>query len=95
MLAAVALAVGGTVAPMQVLAFAVLWYGGEFLLARAAGWPASAVDVLAWLCRDALVPALWTAAWFGNGFDWRGTPMTVADPLAHGTSNGAPGLAKP
>lgn len=57
--------------------FALGWFGAEWVLARAAGWPAGWRDVLAWGLRDALVPLLWAAAWAGRGFVWRGTAMTA------------------
>lgn len=83
---AVSLMLLNVIAPHVVVGFAALWYGAEYLLAKWSGWPATAADVLAWICRDALLPALWIAAWFGNGFEWRGTAMH--------TENG-PAVAKP
>jgi ceramide glucosyltransferase len=41
------------------------------------GWPATPGDALACLCRDVLLPLLWVAAWFGNGFEWRGNAMSL------------------
>jgi len=55
--------------------FAVLWYGGEWALARLAGWPASARDIAAMVWRDALIPALWLAAWRQSSFDWQGNQL--------------------
>lgn len=75
---AVTMTVAGLMSPYNLVGFITLWYGAEYILAKLAGWPASFADVLAWLCRDALLPALWVAAWFGNGFEWRGNTMTVA-----------------
>lgn len=71
-----ALAAAGAVPAFSVGLFVLCWYGAEWALARAAGWPATPRDVVAWLLRDAVLPALWCAAWAGNGFVWRGTPMT-------------------
>lgn len=57
----------------------VLWYLPEYLLAAAGNWPRSPADILAWLTRDALLPALWFACWRGNSFEWRGNAMTAKD----------------
>lgn len=76
-LAAALLTISGQLSPLGLIGFVALWYGAEFVLAKRSGWPATALDVLAWLCRDALIPALWAAAWFGNGFEWRGTAMNA------------------
>lgn len=77
LIAAALLVAAGMITALQLLAAVVLWYGAEYLLARASGWPATWVDILAWLCRDALLPVLWVAAWFGNSFEWRGNAMTA------------------
>jgi ceramide glucosyltransferase len=73
------LVINGAIPLAQVILIGFLWYAAEFLLAYASGWPRRGRDVLAWLCRDALLPGLWIAAWFGNGFEWRGTAMTATD----------------
>lgn len=62
-----------------VLTLAATWYGCEAALARSAGWHMSLVSPLAWIARDAILPALWVHAWFGNSFSWRGNDMTLAD----------------
>lgn len=58
---------------------AVAWYGAEALLARRAGWHLSALSPLSWLARDVMLPVLWTQAWLGNSFNWRGNDMHLAD----------------
>ena len=68
------MAVGGTV-----LALGLLWYGCEALLTRLAGWHLGAWSPLAWAVRDLMLPALWTQAWLGNEFSWRGNEMSLAD----------------
>jgi ceramide glucosyltransferase len=55
-----------------------VWYGCEALLARAAGWHMSALSPLAWMARDAMLPAVWVNAWLGNSFSWRGNDMHLA-----------------
>jgi ceramide glucosyltransferase len=95
LLAGAGLVASGVISAAEFGAFGVVWYGAEFLLARASGWPAQAVDVLAWLCRDALLPLLWLAAWFGNGFDWRGNAMSAAEVSPDHPQTGAPVFAKP
>ncbi len=57
--------------------FVALWYGAEWVLARSAGWPASACDVVAWMLRDAMIPVLWMTAWRRRSVSWRGN--TVAE----------------
>jgi ceramide glucosyltransferase len=47
-------------------------------LARIAGWPASMQTLAAGMLRDALLPLVWTAAWLGDGFDWRGNDLRAA-----------------
>jgi ceramide glucosyltransferase len=92
--AMVVLSAAGILPLASVGAFALIWYGAEMLMAKASGWPAGPADVLAWICRDALLPALWVAAWFGNGFNWRGNAMS-ADEIAVSDRTGGLGLAKP
>lgn len=79
-LAAVALVALGALPPGAVATGVAGWYGLEWALARAAGWPAGPRDLLAWVLRDALIPALWCSGWAKRGFVWRGTPMTEALP---------------
>lgn len=65
--------------PATVAAFAALWYGGEYILARTARWHVSALSPLAWMLRDLLLPILWVEAWRSSEFVWRGHPMDLAD----------------
>ncbi len=62
---------------LSVIFLAVVWYGAETLLALAAGWHASGRYPLICLARDLLLPVLFVAALFGNGFVWRGNEMQV------------------
>jgi ceramide glucosyltransferase len=74
------LALVGMGAPLWVLpAFLALWYGAEYLLAAAGDWPRAPADLAAWITRDALLPALWIAAWKGNSFEWRGNAMSATE----------------
>jgi ceramide glucosyltransferase len=59
---------------------AVVWFGTEALLARGAGWHLSFASPLAWLVRDIALPLIWLKGWTGDGFNWRGNDMTVAEP---------------
>jgi len=43
------------------------------------------------MLRDALLPALWIAAWVGNDFEWRGNAMTVAPDILTANESGAVG----
>jgi ceramide glucosyltransferase len=63
-------------------ALGAVWYGCEAILARTAGWHLSTLSPLAWLARDAMLPALWVQAWLGNSFSWRGNDMHLADAVA-------------
>jgi len=80
------LAIGGVVVTAAgwpvlgaTLPLAVAWYAAEALLAYTAGWPFSLRSIATWMLRDALLPALWIAAWIGSDFEWRGNAMTIAD----------------
>jgi ceramide glucosyltransferase len=55
----------------------LLWYGAEYLLARSGNWPHGPPDIVAWIVRDALLPALWLVCWTSSGFEWRGNVMTT------------------
>ena len=55
----------------------LLWYGAEYLLARSGNWPHGPADIVAWIVRDALLPALWLVCWTSSGFEWRGNVMTT------------------
>lgn len=74
-LALAMLAVMGTVPPTALPGFALLWFGAEWAMARAAGWPARGVDLAAMVGRDLMLPALWLWSWRARGFVWRGNAM--------------------
>ncbi|MEO1951518.1 glycosyltransferase, partial [Thioclava sp.] len=78
-LAALALAALGAMPWIALPLLVALWYGAEVLLARIAGWPASARDIAGFAIRDAMLPALWLMTWFGRDFTWRGNDMTHRD----------------
>lgn len=75
-LSALALAALGALPWLVLPLLVALWYGAEVVLARIAGWPASARDIAAFVLRDAMLPALWVATWFGRDFSWRGNDMS-------------------
>jgi ceramide glucosyltransferase len=58
----------------------IVWFGTEALLARGAGWHLSWASPVAWLVRDLALPMVWLKGWTGDGFNWRGNDMTVAEP---------------
>ena len=62
--------------------YAGAWYGVELFLTYLYRWPLSLRTPAALLLRDVALPALWTAAWFGNGFVWRGNQMAIV-PARH------------
>jgi ceramide glucosyltransferase len=63
--------------PGAVVAFGMVWYGAELVLARTAGWPVTALYPIHGLVRDLLLPLLWVNAWRNSGFVWRGNQMSV------------------
>jgi ceramide glucosyltransferase len=78
--ATLALVALGALNPWVFVAGFVAWYGLEWALARVAGWPAGLRDLVTWIMRDVLIPALWCCAWAGRGFVWRGTAMPETRP---------------
>jgi ceramide glucosyltransferase len=62
---------------LSVGTFGALWYGGEMLLAAAAGWHLSPFYPLYGVARDLLIPVLFVRALRGNDFVWRGNEMQV------------------
>jgi ceramide glucosyltransferase len=79
LLAAIAPAIGLPQA-LIAIALAVLWYGGETLLAWKAGWHVSLRYPLACVLRDLLLPVLFVKALSGSEFAWRGNEMRVEQP---------------
>jgi ceramide glucosyltransferase len=71
------LPIGGTL-----LALGVLWYGCEAILTRQAGWHLNRLSPLAWAVRDLMLPVIWTQAWLGNEFSWRGNEMSLESAVA-------------
>lgn len=73
-LVAVLLAAASFGAPLGLtaLAFLAVWFAPEILLARLLRWP---VSIPALLLRDAMLPALYVAAWLGRDFEWHGHKM--------------------
>ncbi|MFT4150504.1 MAG: ceramide glucosyltransferase [Paracoccaceae bacterium] len=71
---AVLLSMAGA-SPLWLAAFAAVWFGAEWGMARAAGWPARPVDLAAMAVRDAMLPLLWLWSWRARGFVWRGNAM--------------------
>ncbi len=61
--------------PPVLIAFGIAWYACEASLARIAGWPLTWRSPVAWLLRDAAIPAVWLAAWVGRRFSWRGQTL--------------------
>lgn len=76
----------GICSPLTLALYVLAWYGGEILLTRAFHWHMGRLTLPAMVLRDLALPALWVTAWFGDGFVWRGNPMSVAS----GTQERAP-----
>lgn len=79
-------AAAGALSPLAAAGFVLAWYGAELLLILAYRWPLSPVTPLALVARDGVLPVLWLAAWFGNGFVWRGNRMAVEQHMPSGPS---------
>ena len=62
---------------LSVAVLAAAWYGGEMLLAAAAGWHLQALYPLYGLARDLLLPFLFVGALHSDDFVWRGNEMQV------------------
>jgi len=60
-----------------VAGFIAFWYGGEMILAAAAGWNVPMLYPFYGFARDLLLPALFVGALRGNDFVWRGNEMQV------------------
>ena len=84
LVALVALVASGNFPPVTLLLLP-LWYAGEWIMARVAGWPCAAADVCAWMLRDLWMPAVWLAALTARGFVWRGHAMGPASNTQAGT----------
>lgn len=80
LVAAVWLAVNGVLPPVAVPVLFVLWYAGEWWLAKALGWPHQWRDMAAMCLRDIMLPALWVWCWAGRSFIWRGNLLAESSP---------------
>jgi len=67
----------GLPAPEIAALLGLVWFGSEAVLARASGWQLSWLSPVAWVVRDAMLPALWVQAWLSDGFEWRGNDVRV------------------
>jgi ceramide glucosyltransferase len=67
----------GVSVPLAILAYVFAWYLPEIALAVLCRWPVSLVTPVVLVLRDALIPALWVAAWMGRNFTWRGNGIDV------------------
>jgi len=61
------------------IAFGLVWYLPEVVLARLCGWPSSLLMLPASMLRDLLIPVLWIGAW-GDGYRWRGPEIEGVSP---------------
>jgi ceramide glucosyltransferase len=68
------------IAPLPwVFVLLLVWFGTEWALCRAFGWPSGWRDLLAMALRDLMLPALWVACYARKGFEWRGTQLDTAN----------------
>jgi ceramide glucosyltransferase len=65
---------------LSAISLAILWYGGEMLLASIAHWHLSLRYPCCCLLRDLLLPLLFVKALSGDDFAWRGNDMRVERP---------------
>jgi ceramide glucosyltransferase len=89
-LAVAASGYGPAVVAANIALLLAVWLGAEAGLARAVGWHFTSRTALALLLRDLLLPALWTAAWLGGDYVWRGNHV-----IAHARDDNwqtAPGI---
>lgn len=70
------------------LGLAILWYGPEYLLARANGWHHSWRMPFLFLLRDLMLPIIYIDAWCINKFVWRGNAMTMGEDQPSETRGG-------
>jgi len=80
----------GLSAGSSVALAALFWYAVEALLAFVAGWPLSWRSLPACVVRDILLPVLWSAAWTGDSFVWRGNAMSVVETALEEAASGPP-----
>lgn len=71
---------GGETGAAFALFVLAIWYGADAWLARAQKWPLSWRAILALPCRDAMLAAIWCAAWAGRDFTWHGHAMRAEAP---------------
>lgn len=69
---------------------ALLWYALEAVLASIAGWPMGWRSLPACIIRDLLLPVLWSVAWAGDSFVWRGNAMSVDEADLREAPSGPP-----
>jgi ceramide glucosyltransferase len=69
----------GLPAVAPALAFLAVWYGAEWLLSVKAGWHTSRWSVATFMLRDLMLPVLYSNAWLGRGFEWRGNDMRAVE----------------
>jgi len=67
----------GLPAALAVAAHLAIWYGAEAALLRARGWHLGWRSPLAWLARDAMLPAMWVRSMMSRRMRWRGVTVTV------------------
>jgi ceramide glucosyltransferase len=69
---------------------ALFWYALEAVLASIAGWPMGWRSLPACIIRDLLLPVLWSVAWAGDSFVWRGNAMSVDEADLREAASGPP-----
>ncbi|MCJ2050616.1 ceramide glucosyltransferase [Methylobacterium sp. J-070] len=73
----VALWAGSLAGLIGAACLAALCYGAEHRLAAGAGWHCGPRMLMAFLVRDAMIPAIWFGAWVQSAIVWRGNAMDV------------------
>jgi len=69
---------GLVLSEVAILALLLVWLAAESVLAAVLNWHFTARTALAVILRDLLLPVLWTAAWLGNDYVWRGNRVAAS-----------------
>jgi ceramide glucosyltransferase len=85
-----ALLIGAGLHPAWMIAFLALWYGCEAALSALAGWRLRPRSLLAFMMRDAMLPAIWIAGWTRGRYVWRGNTVDVASRRLQDTDGKTP-----
>jgi ceramide glucosyltransferase len=75
------------------LAVLALWYAGEIVLAKGAGWFLNWRTPAAYLVRDLVFPGIWAYAFVAGEVSWRGNEMKIKTDGADELNEALPALS--